>query len=520
MEHDRHSPLADDQSPDELYEHAPCGYLSVAGDDGRIVRVNATLLSWTGHTREQLVGQRRFTDLLPAGARIYYETHVVPLLHMQGAVREVAFDLVCADGLRVPVLLHATLVRGAQLADTRLRMTLFNASERRAYERELLAERRRADDAAMAKARFISVLSHEIRNPLTAIFNVTDVIARTSTDRKQQHAIEVLKASTRELADLVTNVLDLNRIEAGKLPLQEHAFELHPYLRWIVAQANARAEAKGIELVVAVDPAIPHHLVGDHVKLRQVLTNLLGNAVKFTQQGRVGLRVELVARTGQRARIRFTVSDTGVGIPAERLPQLFQDFTQGSYDIAAHYGGTGLGLAICKRLLALYGSQIEVSSQPEQGSEFRFELELGVTHEREPEAALHGAPQLRGLSVLLVEDNQLDALAVSALLGSWGLSLSAAADIAQAVELVRRHHYDAILMDRTIPGLGGDSAARILRRSPHPAGSEPHIIALTTGDRALDRHELTAAGFDDVLHKPVASESLMRALQRHCSRAP
>jgi CheY-like chemotaxis protein len=311
-------------------------------------------------------------------------------------------------------------------------------------------------------------------------------------------------------------VLDLNRIEAGKVPLQEHPFEVREWLQKIAQQASARADEKGLALDVSLEPRIPQHLIGDHVKIRQVLTNLLGNAVKFTQSGRVALRVELLSLFADTARLRFVVTDTGVGIAAERIPQLFEDFTQGGYEIGANYGGTGLGLAICKRLLALYGTHIEVSSEPGRRTEFRFDLALRVSGAPDAKSG-EAAARLRGLSVLIVDDNHVDSLAISALLASWGLRLNAAADLAQAVDLVRRHHYDAILMERTIPGLAGESAARVLRRSAHPLGGSTCITALASpNDRPLDAGELIAAGFDDVVRKPVASESLLQALGRCC----
>ena len=365
-----------EEDAEDLYENAPCGYLSTL-PDGLIVKTNGTFLRWTGYTRADLVGGRRFIDLLASGGRIFYETHVAPLLRMQGFVREIAFDVVSATGDRMPVLVNAIQRIDEGGSPAIVRITVFDASDRRRYERELLLARNRAEQAAQARANLVAMISHDIRGPLSAMLAATALLEKLQTDDRQARFIRVLRSSCDRAVALVNTVLDFSRLEAGEARLSEEAVDLPQLIDDVVSGVRMIAAQKP-ELVVQadVDLAMPRRLIADGQKLAQILGNLMGNAVKFTERGSVTLSARVRELVPEGATLEIAVSDTGIGIPAERLPQIFDAYTQASSDIAAKYGGTGLGLAISRRLVELHGSELRVESTLGQGTTFSFVVRL------------------------------------------------------------------------------------------------------------------------------------------------
>jgi len=364
-----------DESAEDLYEHAPCGYLSLL-PDGIVGKVNATFLEWTGYSSAELVGKARFLDLLTVGGRIYYETHFQPLLRMQRQVREVAFDLMRRSGERLPVLVNATH-REYPNAGSITRITVFDATDRRHYERELLAARKAAEDAAQAKSELIAAISHDVRAPLSAITTAIALLEKTAPTPQQARYIRVLRSSTAHALTLVNNLLDLGRLEAGRTPLREEPFSMRELVNSLAATARATALDKpDLELTATVAPSVPDALVGDRSKIGQVISNLMMNAVKFTERGFVSVTVDARDEDGGGVTLDVVVSDSGIGIPADRLPHIFEEYAQATDDIAQKYGGTGLGLAICRRVLRLYGSDLSVTSTVGTGTTFSFSLSL------------------------------------------------------------------------------------------------------------------------------------------------
>ena len=370
-----------DDSVEDLYEHAPCGYLSTL-PDGTIVRVNQTLVDWTGYTRHFLTAGTRFQSLLTIGSKIYWETHFAPLLQMQGAASEIAFEMVGADRRTMPILANATQKRDAAGAPIFNRITVFDATDRRRYERELLIARRRAEQVARDKAELISMLSHDIRNPLGAMMGVVHLLELSGLNDEQRRRVRVLKSSSENMLALLNRVLEMGRAESTGFALTETAFEVEPLVREAASAFAAEAERKGLRLAAAVDAGVPASLVGDPVALRQVLTNLVGNAVKFTERGGVDVSVQLLEASTDAATLKFAVKDSGLGIPADRVERIFEEYTQGSIETALRFGGSGLGLAIARKLLALYGSSMQVESTPGEGSVFSFVLRLTVPKPR------------------------------------------------------------------------------------------------------------------------------------------
>jgi len=364
-----------DESLEDLYEHAPCGYISLL-PDGIIGKTNETFLEWTRFDRNELVGKTRFLDLLTIGGRIYYETHFQPLLRMQGQVREIAFDLRKHDGDRLPVLVNASQREYANVGAI-TRITVFDATDRRRYERELLAARKSAEEAAHAKSDLISTLSHDVRAPLSAMTTAISLLEKTSPTPQQAKYIRVLRSSTAHALTLVNNLLDLGRLESGRASLREQAFSIRELAADIAASARAAALHKSeVDVTARVADAVPASVIGDRAKIGQVMANLMMNAVKFTERGFVSLIVDVRDSEGDDVMLDVAVSDSGIGIPADRLAHIFDEYTQASDQIADEYGGSGLGLAICRKILRLHNSELSVTSTVGQGTTFTFLLLL------------------------------------------------------------------------------------------------------------------------------------------------
>jgi PAS domain S-box-containing protein len=366
-----------DESAEELYEHAPCGYVSCL-PDGTILRVNQTLLDWTGYTREYLLADTRVQSLLSVGSKIYYETHFAPLMQMQGRANEIALEIIGADRTARPILVNAVQKRDADGTPLFMRMTLFDATDRRRYERELLVARRRAEQIAADKADLLAMLSHDIRNPLNALMGNVFMLERSNLAEEHMRRLRVVRSASENMLALLNRVLELSKAESAAFALAESSFALAALVREAAGAFAARAEEKGLRLDVTIAGDVPETVIGDPIALRQILSNFIGNAVKFTERGSVSVSVRALELATDAVTLKFMVIDTGIGIPADRVERIFEEFTQGSDDTAVRYGGSGLGLAIARKLLALYGSSIQLESAPGEGSAFAFKLRLAV----------------------------------------------------------------------------------------------------------------------------------------------
>jgi len=501
-----------EESAEDLYENAPCGYLSTL-PGGTILKVNQTFLTWTGHRREDLVGHKRFQDLLTPGGRIFHETHYAPLLQMQGEVREIAVEVICADGRRLPALINSVLRKDAAGRPLLSRTTVFNAADRKEYERELLRERQRAEQAARAKSDLISMISHEIRTPLNAIMGVAHLLGTPDLSPKQQKLVRILRSSSESLLSLINDILDFSKIEAGKVSLEERSFDLRHLVHEIAGNLQMKAEEKGLALEVHVDERMPDSLLGDPIKIGQVLANLLSNAVKFTAQGSVAVTLQVLERISDAVSIDFQVTDTGIGIAPDRLPHVFDEFTQANYDIGLKYGGTGLGLSISKKLVELHGSRIAVESELGRGTAFSFVLRLRLPAAVETAAVEERS--LSGLRVLVADDNEVNVLVLTGFLREWGAELDVVTNGRQAVERVQERDYDLVLMDLRMPELDGYAATREIRSLADEKFRRLPIFAVSASTRMGHQHDLDTAGFTEFVGKPVSPDILFAKIAKH-----
>jgi PAS domain S-box-containing protein len=393
-----------------------------------------------------------------------------------------------------------------------------DVTEQRAVQQALASARDEAEAANRAKSAFLANTSHEIRTPLNGLVGLARLARQSGLDeaRRAQYLAQI-DDSAQALAGVINDILDLSKIEAGKLELERSEFDLHALLESIEHGYAALAEARALALTVAADAALPRRVRGDALRVRQILSNFLANALKFTEAGHV--RVHVGPLEGDL--IRFEVADSGPGIEPEVQARLFEPFTQADDSTTRRYGGTGLGLSICRELAQLMGGSVGVSSKPGRGSRFWAELPLPRGNDEAPASAFAALAEtdaaLGGLAVLVVEDNPVNMMIAVALLQQWGIDAAEAANGAQAVALVTQradagHPFDLVLMDMQMPVLGGNDATRALRRRFAPEALP--IVALTAAALTSERDEALAAGMNDFLTKPIDAQRLREALLR------
>ncbi len=412
---------------------------------------------------------------------------------------------------------HGRDITDARFRDQALAQAMAQL-ERQAEDMRRLTED--AERANQAKSQFLAAMSHEIRTPMTGVLGVADLLAAEGLSPAQQRHVDTIRTSRRYLLNILNDILDFSRIEAGRIDLEHIDFALQDVLEQVGSMMTPQALDRGLELRLESMVAPSLVVRGDPTRLRQVLVNLIGNGLKFSPRGTVTVSVRELASFEHRPRLRFEVLDTGIGIPHERQAELFQPFVQAERSTTRHYGGTGLGLVICRSLVNAMGGVIGLESQPGQGSRFWFELPLETGEGQANTPGIAPLPdEIPALRILVVDDVPVNRELLQAMLARYGHDVVVAENGAVAVEIAGRGSLDVVLMDVQMPVMSGIEATRHIRRMAAPAGAVP-ILALTANVMATERERYLAAGMNLCLTKPILWPELFNALADIASGKP
>ena len=392
------------------------------------------------------------------------------------------------------------------------------AIQRRMILDNLILARQKAEEAAQSKQLFMSTMSHEIRTPLNEVIGITNLLLQGNPREDQMDYIKTLKFSGNHLLTLVNDVLDYNKMESGKIVFEQTQFDLSEFLEEIMRSYSFRSKAKNLKFDIKKESDLPKAVIGDSIRLNQILSNLLSNALKFTTNGSITVMVKELNRVGNKCSMEFTVSDTGIGISKDKHNLIFDSFTQASPDTTRHFGGTGLGLSICKKLIELQGGTISLESEPGIGSIFRFIIPLGVI-DKGGQKPVAEVPEtytgLEGKKILIAEDNKINFFVANKFLVSWGVTVSHAADGLLALEMLEKDNFDLVLMDLHMPVMDGIEASRIIRKSEDPRIKNIPIVALTAAIMSESHDKIEDLNINDYVLKPFKPHDLFERIMKH-----
>ncbi|WP_051908824.1 ATP-binding protein [Candidatus Odyssella acanthamoebae] len=395
--------------------------------------------------------------------------------------------------------------------------TVVNINSYRVLQDQLERTIEEAEKTSQTKSKFIASLNHELRTPLSGIMGMANVLSATDLDENQRSYVHTILSSTQMLLTLVNDILDVSKIASGKLELERVDFDLYSVMANIKNILTPLAAAKDISLFYTLDESVPQYLVGDQVRLQQILINLINNAIKFTNIGEINITVKRHQLDPEKVSLLFRITDTGIGISPDIIPSLFQDFTQASPSTVRTHGGTGLGLSICKKLVTLMGGDIGVQSTIGKGSTFWFTIPFPIADTPQPSETPSSLEAIPELKILVAEDNTINQQVIEGILKNLGQKVSIAKNGKEALTMVKTETFDLIFMDINMPEVDGFTATKSLRSTP--VGQNIPIIAFTADTITTSLEEFREAGFNDVATKPVNKQAIIQLIRQYAPSA-
>ena len=493
---------------------------------GRIVESNTAYQQLTGYSPEELAGCS-YLQLTPAKWHDMEAEIVEKQVLVRGYSDIYEKEYQKKDGSIIHIQLKTFLLRDTAGQPAGMWSIIRDVTERKNFEKELYQAKLAADAANTAKSHFLANMSHEIRTPMNGVVGLIELLLRTELSSEQREYAELIKLSGKNLVELISNILDLSKIEAHKIELEKSCFDLNKEINGSLALFSLRAKEKGLDLRTEIEADVPLLLKGDAGRLRQILTNLISNAIKFTETGAVSLHISKVQESDQQTTLRFQVHDSGIGIAAEKLEEIFNPFTQADGTTTRRYGGTGLGLTIARQLAELMGGTIGVISQESVGTTFWFTAVFSMQAERrnsprdaslvreEKKSFVLPITTPPGNRVLVAEDDFTNQLMTKAILEKFGYLVDVANNGAEALNMLEKTDYALVLMDCMMPTLNGFEATAVIRDPVSAVRNHAiPVIALTANVFKEDRARCLAAGMDDYLAKPIDVTNVQAMLEK------
>ena len=495
-----------------IIENLELGILEV-DNKNKILKAYPQFCKLSGYTKEELIGKSPSDVFLDEEAKRMVKNQMKD--RKQGVSGVYELPIQKKDGTIAWVI-----ISGAPFYDMEgnLAGTVgihLDITKRKSMESQLRESQKTTEELYKVKEKFLANISHEIRTPMNAIIGMAELLEQSKLDLAQQKYLSAIRSSSKNLLVLINDLLDFSKIESGKLSIEIVRFNLRQLVVKNKELIGLKADENGVNISIDIDPQIPKFLLGDPVRIGQVIINLLSNAVKFTMNGNVYISVELIKETGQNCSVRFIVKDQGIGISEEELKTIFDDFSQASRSTTRLYGGTGLGLSISREIVKLMGGDLEVSSKPNKGSSFYFTIDLEKVNPKENGTTEEEMYQIEdnffNAEVLLVEDNAVNSLLATTILENWNCTVNVAGNGLEAIDWVKKKEYHLILMDVRMPKMGGIEATQVIRKELE---CTTPIIALTGNAIKGDHQKCLDVGMNDYLSKPFEQLELNKILTR------
>jgi|GEM_PF-2273309 len=503
---------------DALFDSVP-GMLYLYNDQGKLVRWNKKHEEMTGYSSVELLGMDLFAWYKGDEEATVHITNAVQRAFREGFA-DVEADLQRKDGTKMVIYLTAVPLK----IDGKIHFAGIgiDIAERKKAKEEIILALEKAEKANLAKSQFLANMSHEIRTPMNGLIGMTDLTLMTDLEEQQREYLTIVKSSAISLLRVLNDILDYSKVEAGKIELEKWPFDLRKTIHEVIDLFDIGAKQKGLSLALKIDKAVPNYIVGDSIRLRQVLSNLVGNGIKFTYQGKVLLNVEVESQYDKQVKLRFTITDTGIGIPKEKIDKLFKRFSQVDDSNTRQFGGTGLGLAISKKLIEIMDGEIGVESKENIGSSFFFTavFELPEEEVEDINKEITDNKPIRyhnkdSKKVLLVEDDAVSRNVVTIMLQQRGFEVIGVENGMEAISAFEKSKFDVILMDVNMPYTDGYSATAIIRAKEKDMGCHTPIIAMTAYALKGDREKCLEVGMDDYISKPISLSQAMDIIEKY-----